>query len=253
MPHNGGSGGPAAVDPLLMGTSGASPTAGGSRSTAHVTAVPRGSANKVSGGTQTSTADLSTSGGPSGPTGAAKASAAQPRSCSLTGPTAAQLNQSLRERLASGSHSLPKQHHQNLGGSNGAELHLFQQQHQLQQQQHQHHRMSAALGHHHHHQHHQQHRGSVKLNDGSVSDTQTYVEVKPDYSSYAAWLKHSNTANSRLSECDSMESLALSAATAATAASSASGGLHHGRGHKLMHRDSSYSHSPRLNRSNSIR
>lgn len=198
-----------------------SPAHVGSRSTAHVTAVPR--SNKVSGGTQTSTSDLGAAlvlkpGGSSVP---------QPRSCSLTGPTAAQLNQSLRERLTSGSHSLPKQHH-----PGGSDLHIFQQ----------HHRMSAAMG-----QHHQQHRAMVR-NDGSVSDTQTYVEVKPDYSSYAAWLKHSNTATSRLSECDSMESLAMAAAAAAASG----GGMQHG-GRKLMHRDSSYSHSPRLNRSNSIR
>ena len=86
-------------------------------------------------------------------------------------------------------------------------------------------------------------RGSVKLNDGSLSDTQTYAEVKPDYSTYAMWLKHSNTASSRLSEGDSLESIALSAA---------SGGMN--RPHKLIHhRESQHSHSPRLNRSNSIR
>lgn len=80
-------------------------------------------------------------------------------------------------------------------------------------------------------------RGSVKLTDGSLSDTQTYAEVKTDYSSYAMWLKHSNTATSRLSEGDSMESL----------------GIGSPRAHKLMQRDSPYNHSPRLNRSNSIR
>lgn len=84
-------------------------------------------------------------------------------------------------------------------------------------------------------------RGATKILDGSLSDTQAYAEVKPDYSSYASWLKHSNTAASRLSEGDSMESLAIST----------SGGMQ--RGHKMMHRDSTYSHSPRLNRSNSIR
>lgn len=83
-------------------------------------------------------------------------------------------------------------------------------------------------------------RGSAKLNDGSLSDTQAYAEVKTDYSSYAMWLKHSNTAASRLSEGDSMESLGI-----------VSQGTP--RSHKLVHRESPYSHSPRLNRSNSIR
>lgn len=81
------------------------------------------------------------------------------------------------------------------------------------------------------------------MTDGSLSDTQAYAEVKTDYSSYASWLKHSNTAASRLSEGDSLESLAISSP----------GGMQRSGGHKLMHRDSAYSHSPRLNRSNSIR
>lgn len=54
------------------------------------------------------------------------------------------------------------------------------------------------------------------------------------------WLKHSNTANSRLSEGDSMESLGIGSPNAA-------------RAHKLLQRESQYTHSPRLNRSNSIR
>lgn len=78
-------------------------------------------------------------------------------------------------------------------------------------------------------------RGSVKLTDGSLSDTQTYAEVKPDYSSYAMWLKHSNTATSRLSEGDSLECISIGGSPGIP------------RGHKLLH------HSPRLNRSNSIR
>lgn len=83
------------------------------------------------------------------------------------------------------------------------------------------------------------------MTDGSLSDTQAYAEVKTDYSSYASWLKHSNTATSRLSEGDSLESLAISSP----------GGMQRSTGgaHKMMHRDSAYSHSPRLNRSNSIR
>lgn len=92
-----------------------------------------------------------------------------------------------------------------------------------------------------------------KLLDGSLSDTQTYAEVKPEYSSYALWLKHSNTAGSRLSEGDSLENVQIG-----------SPGLNR-HGHKMMHRGSSaggvsgvpsesiYTQSPRLNRSNSIR
>lgn len=129
----------------------------------------------------------------------------QHRSFSLTGPGAAQLSQSIRERLSTGSHSLPKP---------GTDLHIF------------HHRISS--------------RASAKLNDGSLSDTQTYAEVKPDYGSYAMWLKHSNTAVSRLSEGDSLESLQISQAT----------GL---RNHKLQLQRDSFTNSPRLNRSNSIR
>lgn len=66
--------------------------------TAHVSAVPRTNKMKVSGGTQTCTADLQTK-LPSNP---------QNRSFSLTGTNAAQLSQSIRERLANGTHSLPK-------------------------------------------------------------------------------------------------------------------------------------------------
>lgn len=60
-------------------------------------------------------------------------------------------------------------------------------------------------------------RGPMKY-DGSLSDTQTYAEVKPDYSTYSLWLNKSNTA-SRLSH----------------------------------QRDTTIMQSPRLNRSNSIR
>lgn len=66
--------------------------------TAHVSAVPRTNKMKVSGGTQTCTADLQSK-LPSNP---------QNRSFSLTGTNAAQLSQSIRERLSNGSHSLPK-------------------------------------------------------------------------------------------------------------------------------------------------
>lgn len=89
-------------------------------------------------------------------------------------------------------------------------------------------------------QHRFTNRGSAKLNDGSLSDTQTYAEVKPDYSSYAMWLKHSNTATSRLSaESDGLENMSIG-----------SGGIP--RSLKFLHQRES-THSPRLNRSNSIR
>ena len=51
-------------------------------------------------------------------------------------------------------------------------------------------------------------RGS-KMNDGSLSDTQTYAECKPEFSTYAMWLKHSSTTASRLSEGDSLESISV--------------------------------------------
>lgn len=76
--------------------------------TAHVSAVPRSNKLKVSGGTQTCTADLQMKIPPN----------TQHRSFSLTGPTAAQLSQSIRERFSNGSHSLPKP---------GADLNVFQQ------------------------------------------------------------------------------------------------------------------------------
>lgn len=84
-------------------------------------------------------------------------------------------------------------------------------------------------------------RGSLKMTtDGSLSDTQTYAEVKTDYGSYAMWLKHSNTATSRLSEGDTIDNVGINSPAAA-------------RAHKMMQRESTYTQSPRLNRSNSIR
>uniref|UniRef100_A0A182YFX5 Uncharacterized protein n=1 Tax=Anopheles stephensi TaxID=30069 RepID=A0A182YFX5_ANOST len=188
--------------------------------TAHVSAVPRSSKLKVSGGTQTTTADFQ----------AKVQQHPQYRSFSLTGPGAAQLSQSVKERFGSGTHSLPKP---------GLDMHVFQ------------HRMSN--------------RASAKLTDGSLSDTQTYAEVKPDYGSYAMWLKHSNTASSRLSEGDTLDAISLGTApSAAVAAVTGSPGavtrphklLHHTRGETqqphLQHQ-SATTNSPRLNRSNSIR
>lgn len=52
-------------------------------------------------------------------------------------------------------------------------------------------------------------RNSAKINDGSLSDTQTYAEVKPEFSTYALWLKHSSTTASRLSEGDSLDSVSI--------------------------------------------
>jgi len=92
--------------------------------------------------------------------------------------------------------------------------------------------------------------------DGSLSDTQTYAEVKPEYSSYAMWLKHSNTAGSRLSDGESVEQLQIGSPAMTR------------HGHKMIHQrsgapgqmagqmsgnESPYVQSPRMNRSNSIR
>lgn len=98
---------------------------------------------------------------------------AQYRSFSLTGPGAAQLSQSVKERFGSGTHSLPK---------GALDMHVFQ------------HRMAN--------------RSSGKMNDGSMSD-QTYSDAKPEFGSYAMWLKHSSTTASRLSEGDSLESVSI--------------------------------------------
>ncbi|XP_052737276.1 protein sickie isoform X3 [Bicyclus anynana] len=82
-----------------------------------------------------------------------------PKSYSLGGTAAAQLSASVRERLL-GSQSLPK-----------PGTHEF-----------------AALFHH----HRAVPRGGMKISDGSLSDTQTYSEVKSDYGiPYAPWLRHS--------------------------------------------------------------
>lgn len=93
------------------------------------------------------------------------------------------------------------------------------------------------------------HRNSAKMNDGSLSDTQTYVDVKPEFNNYAMWLKHSSTTASRLSEGDSLESVSIVS----------SPGL--SRNSKLIQsRDSTptaqqqqQAQNARLNRSNSIR
>lgn len=79
------------------------------------------------------------------------------------------------------------------------------------------------------------------MTDGSLSDTQTYAEVKTDYGSYAMWLKHSNTATCRLSDTDQVDNVGMIGSPATT------------RAHKMLQRESTYAQSPRLNRSNSIR
>lgn len=90
-------------------------------------------------------------------------------------------------------------------------------------------------------------RGTAKLNDGSLSDTQTYAEVKPEYNTYAMWLKHSGATVNRLSEGDSLESVSIVSSPGLT------------RNSKLIQsRDSTPSsqqagQNSKLNRSNSIR
>ncbi|XP_026725916.1 protein sickie isoform X14 [Trichoplusia ni] len=146
-----------------------------------------------------------------------------PKSFSLGGTAAAQLSASVRERLL-GSQSLPK-----------PGTHEF-----------------AALFHH----HRVAPRGGIKISDGSLSDTQTYSEVKSDYGiPYAPWLRHSNTysASGRLSEGESMESLtSLHSAQAHNHTSSPNSHHRSSLTHNklIMHRDAQGS---RLNRSNSIR
>ncbi|CAH0405880.1 unnamed protein product [Chilo suppressalis] len=142
-----------------------------------------------------------------------------PKSYSLGGTAAAQLSASVRERLL-GSQSLPK-----------PGTHEF-----------------AALFHH----HRVAQRGGIKISDGSLSDTQTYSEVKSDYGiPYAPWLRHSNTysASGRLSEGESMESLSSlhSAQHNHTSPNSHRSSLTHNK--LIMHREQ----GSRLNRSNSIR
>ncbi|XP_026324178.1 protein sickie isoform X9 [Hyposmocoma kahamanoa] len=143
-----------------------------------------------------------------------------PKSYSLGGTAAAQLSASVRERLL-GSQSLPK-----------PGTHDF-----------------AALFHH----HRIVPRGGIKISDGSLSDTQTYSEVKSDYGiPYAPWLRHSNTysASGRLSEGESLESLSSLHSAQHNHSSPNShhrSSLTHNK--HIMHRDAQGS---RLNRSNSI-
>lgn len=82
-------------------------------------------------------------------------------------------------------------------------------------------------------------RGSSKLNDGSLSDTQTYSDVKPDFNSYALWLKHNSSAANRLSEGDSLEKIMSSPGLA--------------RNPKLLQQQPTSQQNAKINRSSSIR
>ncbi|XP_030764582.1 protein sickie isoform X2 [Sitophilus oryzae] len=126
--------------------------------TAAVSAVPRTKV-KVSGGTQTCSSDLQQSHKPSPP---------QFKSYSLTGNTANQLSQSVRERLMMGSQSLPK-------GGVHQEYGLVMRQMR------------------------------PKASDGSLSDTQAIENCSP-YAPWLRHSNTYSVAP-RLSETDSMESL----------------------------------------------
>ncbi|KAH1012509.1 hypothetical protein HUJ05_011655 [Dendroctonus ponderosae] len=126
--------------------------------TAAVSAVPRTKV-KVSGGTQTCSSDLQQSN---------KASPPQFKSYSLTGNTANQLSQSVRERLMMGSQSLPK-------GGVHQEFGLVMRQMR------------------------------PKASDGSLSDTQAIENCSP-YAPWLRHSNTYSVAP-RLSETDSMESL----------------------------------------------
>ncbi|KAK0172666.1 hypothetical protein PV328_005959 [Microctonus aethiopoides] len=198
--------------------------------TAQVSAVPRTKV-KVSGGTQTCTTELQ-----------ANSTAANQghhyKSYSLTGASASQLSQSVRDRLMLGSQSLPKpgspeftalfasaHHRDRSGGAGGPATSNFTPR-------------------------------VLKPSDGSLSDTCSNYAA-PDLQGYYApnspyatsWMRHSNTYTPSgrsqgmgLCEADSVESLGSHRTS-----------LSHAR--LLMHqRDSSGSPAPpRLNRSNSIR
>ncbi|XP_029033114.1 protein sickie isoform X1 [Osmia bicornis bicornis] len=196
--------------------------------TAQVSAVPRTKV-KVSGGTQTCTTELQAN-------SSASNQGHHYKSYSLTGPSASQLSQSVRDRLMLGSQSLPKPgspeftalfasaHHRERGSGGGPSGTSF----------------SPRV---------------LKPSDGSLSDTCSNYAA-PDLQGYytpnspytTSWMRHSNTYTPSgrsqgmgLCEADSVESLGSHRAS-----------LTHAR--LLMHqRDSTGSPAPpRLNRSNSI-
>ncbi|KAJ4436121.1 hypothetical protein ANN_18748 [Periplaneta americana] len=194
--------------------------------TAQVSAVPR-TKLKVSGGTQTCTSDLQQP--PQQQQQQQQPQHHHYKSYSLTGPSASQLSQSVRDRLLLGSQSLPKP---------GSSEH-------------------AALF----HSHRSQQRAH-RPTDGSLSDTtySNYADLQNYYansSPYSSWLRYSATYTSSLParasaaglvEADSVESLCSLPAQLQHHRAS----LTHAR--LLMHqRESSASPGPRLNRSNSIR
>lgn len=92
-------------------------------------------------------------------------------------------------------------------------------------------------------------RTSVKMNDGSMSDTQAYVDVKPEFNTYAMWLKHSSTTASRLSEGDSLESVSIVSSPGLSRNSK----LIQSRESTPVAQQQQQSQNSRLNRSNSIR
>jgi len=155
----------------------------------------------------------------------------------LTGPSAAQLSQSVKERFGSGTHSLPK---------GALDMHVFQHRFVHGKLSH-----ASASDDNRLKLSRMANRNSAKMNDGSLSDTQTYVDVKPEFNTYAMWLKHSSTTASRLSEGDSLESVSIVSSPGMV------------RNSKLVHsRESTPTaqqqqqqpgQNSRLNRSNSIR
>ncbi|XP_043498796.1 protein sickie isoform X2 [Polistes fuscatus] len=196
--------------------------------TAQVSAVPRTKV-KVSGGTQTCTTELQANSSSSN-------QGHHYKSYSLTGPSASQLSQSVRDRLMLGSQSLPKPgspeftalfaaaHYRERGAGGGP--------------------VNASFS-----------PRVLKPSDGSLSDTCSNYAA-PDLPGYytpnspyaTSWMRHSNTYTPSgrsqgmgLCEADSVESLGSHRAS-----------LTHAR--LLMHqRDSTGSPAPpRLNRSNSI-
>ncbi|CAL8120133.1 unnamed protein product [Orchesella dallaii] len=206
------------------------------------------------------------------PGGGSSSSAAGYKSLSLTTPTAAQLSQSLRERIL-GSQSLPK------GATSSADYAaiLAAIQHQQQHQQiygtpnssrDRMARYAAASA----------SNGGTKnmMNDGSLSDAGGYAAYSEIYASTAgvsgstpySWMRHSTgyassitSAPNRLigvggsmTEAESMESLSSTSSLAAQLRDARSNSLTQGRLSSAQpnREQGSPSRSPRLNRSNSI-
>ncbi|XP_044727991.1 protein sickie isoform X3 [Chrysoperla carnea] len=139
----------------ISSTGGGSIAQQGNSKTAQVSVVPRTKV-KVSGGTQTCTSDLQQT--------HPKPTTTQYKSYSLTGHTASQLSQSVRERLMMGSQSLPK-------GALGGGVGNITNEYQLVLRQ-----------------------ARPKASDGSLSDTQATENSSP----YAPWLRHRSTKSEKL-------------------------------------------------------